>query len=69
MMEYLLDAPRFHVQFDPESIISWKSGRFKEEDFDEAFALIQEMLGLLPEYVKKGQADAGPQAETAGGEK
>jgi hypothetical protein len=57
MMEFLMDSPRFHIQFDPENIMVWRNKRFREEDFDGAFALIQGMLSRLPEYLKKEQKE------------
>jgi hypothetical protein len=57
MMAYLLDSPRFHIQFDPENIMVWRNKRFREEDFDSAFDLIQGMLSRLPEYLKKQQKE------------
>jgi len=57
MMVYLMESPRFHIQFDPEFIMAWRGKRFNEQDFDNAFALIQGILMRLPEYVKKQQLD------------
>jgi len=57
MMAYLMESPRFHIQFDPEFIMAWRGKRFSEQDFDNAFALIQGILMRLPEYVKKQQLD------------
>ena len=59
MMEYLLEAPKFHVQFDSSAIIVWRNKRFSEQDFDNAFALIQGILSRLPAYVKKQQSEYG----------
>jgi hypothetical protein len=57
MMVYLMESPRFHIQFNPEFIIAWLGKRFSEQDYDNAFALIQGILKRLPEYVKKQQLD------------
>ena len=62
MMAYLLEAPSFHVQLDEEDIMAWRSRRFKEEDFDEAFSLIQGILERLPGYVTKQLSDTAGQA-------
>jgi hypothetical protein len=51
MMEYLLAAPRYSLQFDSGNVIAWKSSRFKGPGFDEAFGLIKGMLDRLPEYL------------------
>jgi len=57
MMVYLMESPRFHIQFDPEFIMAWRGKRFSEQDYDNSFALIQGILKRLPEYVKKQQLD------------
>ncbi len=57
MMVYLMESPRFHIQFDPEFIMAWRGKRFSEQDYDNSFALIQGILMRLPEYVKKQQLD------------
>lgn len=57
MIEYLLEAPKFHIQFDAKEIMVWRNKRFNERDFDDAFTLIQGTLSRLPEYVKKQQLE------------
>ena len=57
MIEYLLEAPKFHIQFDVKEIMVWRNKRFNERDFDDAFTLIQGTLSRLPEYVKKQQLE------------
>lgn len=64
MMAFLLDAPSFHIQFDASDVMAWRSRRFSEQDFDDAFALIQGILERLPGYVKKQLRE---KAEPAGG--
>jgi len=61
MMAYLLEAPSFHIQLDAADIMAWRSRRFKEEDFEEAFVLIQGILERLPGYVKKRLEDTAVQ--------
>jgi len=51
MMEYLLQAPRFSIQFDRDEIIVWRSRRFQPEDFDAAGQLVRDILNLLPGYL------------------
>lgn len=51
MMEYLLEAPRFSIQFDTADIIVWRNSRFKVEDFDRARGLVRGMLDRLPDYL------------------
>lgn len=57
MIEYLLEAPKFHFQLDSKDIMVWRNKRLSEKDFDDAFALIHGMLSRLPEYVKKKQLE------------
>lgn len=52
MMEYLMEAPKFHIQLAGEHIMVWRTTRFNEQDFDNAFDLILGILGRLPEYLK-----------------
>ena len=59
LIEYLLKAPKFHIQFDSKDIMAWRNNRFSEKDFDDAFDLIQEILSQLPDYVKKQQIGSG----------
>lgn len=59
MIEHLLEAPKFHVQFDSRNIMAWRNRRFQTQDFDDAFALIQEFLSRLPNYLKKQQLENG----------
>jgi len=51
MMEYLLAAPDYSLQFDAENIIAWRSRRLIGSGFDEACGLIKGMLDRLPEYL------------------
>ncbi len=57
MIEYLLEAPKFHIQFDAREIMTWRNKRFSKQDFDDAFTLIQGTLSRLPEYVIKQQLE------------
>jgi len=51
MMDYLLQAPKFSIQFDVNEIIVWRSRRFRPEDFETAAQLIRDMLDRLPDYL------------------
>jgi hypothetical protein len=53
MMEYLLEAPHYSVQFDNEHIIAWRSKRFSGPEFDQAFQLIRGILDRFPEYLHR----------------
>ncbi len=55
MMEYLLSAPEFSLQFDTMNVLAWRSRRFDPVDFDAASSLISGLLDRLPEYVVKQQ--------------
>jgi hypothetical protein len=55
MMEYLMQAPRFSLQFDGDNIIAWRGRRFSGPDFDEACGVVRGMLDRLPEYLKQQQ--------------
>jgi len=53
MMEHLLAAPEYSIQFDSESVIAWRSRRFSTSDFDEAYGLIKGILDRLPGYLHR----------------
>jgi len=55
MMEYLLGAPWFSIQFSGDSIIAWNQRRFTTGDFQSAFGLIEGMIERFPEYLIKQQ--------------
>jgi hypothetical protein len=55
MMEYLLTAPKFAIQFAGNSIIAWHQSTFTPDDFQSAFDLIEGMIQRLPEYLVKQQ--------------
>ena len=59
MMEFLMESPKFHIQFDSAHIMARRNKRFNEQDFDDAFRLIQGILGQMPDYVKQQQLEAG----------
>ncbi|MBT3198836.1 MAG: DUF3137 domain-containing protein [Phycisphaerales bacterium] len=55
MMEYLLNAPGFSIQFSDDSIIAWNRRTFTTGDFESAFDLIDGMIERFPEYLIKQQ--------------
>ena len=59
MMEYLMAAPDFGIQFDLMHIIAWRGRKFKPADFEAAAGLISGILDRLPEYLLKKQIE-GP---------
>ena len=59
MMEFLLDAPRFHLQFSGARIIAWHSSTFTPDEFDSAIRLIRGVLERLPDYLVRQQTGQG----------
>ncbi len=55
MMEYLMAAPDFGIQFDLMHIIAWRERKFKPADFQAGAELISGIIDRLPEYVVKQQ--------------
>lgn len=57
MMEFLLAAPRFNIQFDEFQIVAYHSeSTFTAAEFAAAAGLLAGMLDRLPEYLVKQQA-------------
>ncbi|MFH1844263.1 MAG: hypothetical protein ABIF77_13750, partial [bacterium] len=59
MMEYLLAAPQFGIEFDSGHIIAWKSKRFAAADFDAASELIEGILARMPDYLLEQMQRSG----------
>jgi len=55
MMEYLLSAPEFTLQFDFGAVIAWRNKCLDPEEFESAAELIRGMYDRLPDYVLKQQ--------------
>ena len=55
MMEYLLSAPEFSVQFDASHVIAWRPSRFSPAEFEAAAGFIRGIFERLPEYLVKKQ--------------
>jgi hypothetical protein len=55
MMEFLLAAPVFTIQFDLCSIMVCRNTTFSANDYESAVAVIEGMLERLPEYLVKQQ--------------
>jgi len=53
MMDHLLAGPRLSLEFDSSDIITWKSRRFDEREFDEAAGFVRDTLDLMPEYLPR----------------
>lgn len=59
MMEYLMAAPEFAVQFDVLHIITWNDKEFDPADFEAAANHIRNILDLVPDYVVQQSAAMG----------
>ena len=59
MMEYLMAAPQFSLQFDSSYIIAWREKRFEPADFDAAFETVCGIFDRLPEYLIRQQTGRG----------
>jgi hypothetical protein len=51
-MEFLLNSPRFDLEFQGRSVIAYRNGTFTLEDFGDALTVTRGLLDLLPESVK-----------------
>ncbi|MCX7016679.1 MAG: hypothetical protein NTW86_29670 [Candidatus Sumerlaeota bacterium] len=56
-MQFLLDNPRFTLQFDPRFVIAYNGRTFKTPDFDAAAKVATGLLDMLPDYVIKQQRE------------
>ena len=54
-MEYLLEAPRFSMQFDDRCVIAWRNRRFNVETFESAIGVAEGILDRMPEYLLRDQ--------------
>ena len=59
MMDYLLRAPQFAVQFSRTHIIAWRARRLTPAQLDAALGLIRDMLELMPDYLVQQQKERG----------
>ncbi len=50
-IEFLLEQPRFSLQFAEHEIIVWRNRRFGPETFEDAIGVGEGLLDRLPEYV------------------
>ncbi len=57
-IEFLLASPRFSIEFDPQRVIAWRSGRFNVADLYAAAGVVDGLLDRLPDYVKQQQLAA-----------
>lgn len=52
-MEFLLDNPRFRIQFDRKNVIANQSSRFSPHEFETAIGVVEGILDRLPDYLLK----------------
>lgn len=52
-MEFLLLAPRFTLEFQGPYVMAYRGRTFKIPDFEDAFAVVTQILKLLPDYLKR----------------
>jgi len=54
-IEFLLQSPRFTIDFARDWALVWKSGRFKPQEFEQAIAVVEGVLDRLPDYLVQQQ--------------
>jgi hypothetical protein len=52
-MEFLLQSPRFAVQFDERSVIASQGATFSVATFDNALAVVEGILERIPPGLQK----------------
>jgi len=52
-MQFLLDQPRFSIEFDIRHVIAYRSSTFKPADFEAAAATLAGILDGFPEYLRR----------------
>ena len=57
VMQFLLDSPRFNIEFDRRRVIAWRSRCFAVADREQAIAVIDGLLDQLPDYVRRQQKE------------
>ncbi len=56
-MEFLLAQPKHNIEFDTAHVIATTGRVFKVEDYERTVGLIDGMLDLIPDYVRKQQLE------------
>ena len=57
-IEFLLESPRFSIQFDRGFAAAWQSTRFTPGDFQAALGVIEGILDRMPRYLVDQQSQA-----------
>ena len=50
-MEFLLEAPRFKIEFQGPYIVAYRSNRFDVKEFGDALAVVEGLLQRFPDYL------------------
>ena len=58
-MQFLLDMPRFTIQFDRDTVIAHRGSRNKAREFQSAADLISGILDRMPDYLVKQLREEG----------
>jgi hypothetical protein len=59
-IEFLLQAPRFHVELAGPYVMVWRASRFKAVDFSGSLYVADGILDRLPKYLIQDLKGAGP---------
>jgi len=59
-MQFLLDQPRYSIDFDRDAVIVYKSSTFDIAEFEQAAAIVDGILQRLPDYLVKQQREGAP---------
>lgn len=57
-MEFLLQAPRFSLEFSRNHAIAWRNSRFDIEEYESAVEVVVGILDRLPDYVREQRSEA-----------
>ncbi len=57
-MEFLLDSPRFSIEFARDHAIAWRSTRFEVAEYETALRVIHGIMERLPDYVRNAQMES-----------
>ncbi len=59
-IEYLLKLPPFSMQLDSRNVIFWNNKNWDVPQFESAMNIVNDLLEMLPEYVKEQQLGTTP---------
>lgn len=58
-MQFLLDMPRFTIQFDRGHVVAYRNSTLNIKDFEAAVEVVSGILDQLPDYLVRQQKGAG----------